>query len=736
MHTMRPTTLLTLGLLALVWSVNVSNQARDVEASQELETESVATSAIAPPIGRDGNLHSAQEARTRVSGAIMTPVYRLGGTSRALAVGDEYAYLGVGASVVVVDIRDPLGPAPVGHVDLQNEPTALTLRAGQLFAVASPTVYALAVADPSHPRVIATYTSPINLAPVIALHGDYAYVVTQVAVFRDDYCRLLILDASEPPSLAPLTEHDTVCPRQMLVSDGLAFLSYWAGGAMGTSSRGAIRLFDLADPLRPTNIADTPVSNEVIGMHVADGYLYAAVDGPSGTEPIEEQGGVRVFNLRWPWAPRLVGALSTEARIEGMVVAGERAYLRELQGTWLDGERSELLVSLSSPSYPESLGPVELPIDFHAAASHRYRVLAAALHGGLDSYDVGTKAEPKELPGLDVPAGAVDVALSDTALVVPTGFEGDASPADSVVLTSRPATRQPVVLGGWDCPGTSVAAAHGTTAYLGTSWGLQSVDLADPTAPAELGRLEHDWSPSRMILRDDQLYLNTDDGLYTVDIADPTKPTIVGLTSPAAAAPCEGGGLALEGCTAAAAWGKAGLALFDVCQDGPAVLVERFSLPDDEGEEPLRFVDVALAGDVAYVAADDTSGITSDFALVLDVSSPETIVELGRLQMDGKANGLLASGSRVFVAGASLLPGDSIGRVWAINVSDPTAPALEERLTVPGRPSRLLVDGDDLYVASGTSGLHALRLTPTDFTPAHAVHLPFAGSAFAVAQLP
>jgi hypothetical protein len=459
-----------------------------------------------------------------------------------------------------------------------------------------------------------------------------------------------------------------------------------------------------------------------MAMHVADNLLYLAVDR-SESDPTNPHAGMRVYDIGQPSEPQLVGAVDTAAGLDGLIVAGKRAYLRERRGYRPGAEYSELLVSISTSTAPRILGPVALPVNFQGAYVHRYRVLSAAQHGGMEAYDIGDPSHPQPLPGWDAPAGATDVAVGARYLLTPNGTARRGSVDDLVPILNRDGSTVPSVAARWHSGGASLAAIEGSIGVIAASWGVQTIDVSDPRNPAELGRLEQNWRASRLVLVGTTAYVNSAGGLYVVDLSDPASPALLGHTSYGrikgceagglAAEGCEAGGLAVEGCTALAALGRAGLAAVDVCTLSGPRLVGMLS-PTELSSDELLVNDVAAQGGMAYVTA-NLRHRGYGRLLVVDVSRPESLRVVGVLDDADSYWAIDVAGHWAFVG--SSIPQAGPGRpawVRAIDVSDPSEPRMQQKVSAPGLPLRVVADDSDLYVAAGTSGLHVFRLLQPD----------------------
>jgi hypothetical protein len=109
--------------------------------------------------------------------------------------------------------------------------------------------------------------------------------------------------------------------------------------------------------------------------------------------------------------------------------------------------------------------------------------------------------------------------------------------------------------------------------------------------------------------------------------------------------------------------------------------------------------DVALSGNLAYVAEDD-SGL-----YVVDVSKPQAPYAVGRCSLPGYALRVAASGDFAYVAGL-----DVGGKLRVIDVSNPQEPYQVGWAGFPGTAKGVAVSGEFVYVVS-RQGLYVIDVS-------------------------
>jgi hypothetical protein len=144
--------------------------------------------------------------------------------------------------------------------------------------------------------------------------------------------------------------------------------------------------------------------------------------------------------------------------------------------------------------------------------------------------------------------------------------------------------------------------------------------------------------------------------------------------------------------------------VIDISDPSNPVLAGTFVTPD-------QVYDVEVAGDHAYVAADD-SGL-----LILDVTDPANPVQVGTYPVPAGTGAVTVAGDLGFVAEGSA------GRLHVIDISDVTNPVLLSN-TLVGFISEMVAAGDLLAVAGATSGLSIVDVRDPTNPVVLAIHVP------------
>ncbi len=246
----------------------------------------------------------------------------------------------------------------------------------------------------------------------------------------------------------------------------------------------------------------------------------------------------------------------------------------------------------------------------------------------------------------------------------------------------------------------------GSLAYVANgSAGLSIIDVSDPGAPALVGALDSPGYSQDVEVSGDFAYLAGSDfavagGLRIVDVSDPSAPAETATFGSSIARIAVSGGLAYV------TEPSSGLRIIDV--SNPANPLELGAI-----DVPGFVVDVDVAGNLAYLAIDDSTGTSG--VSIIDVSNPALPVPIGstdtadRLPFDVAVSDDLAYVPAI---------GGSLRGLIITDVSDPFAPAELAFLVQPNaRDVRIVgnrayyVFGNDISFGSGQGGLRIIDTT-------------------------
>jgi hypothetical protein len=246
-------------------------------------------------------------------------VGQTGGTVQAVALQGNYAYVGVGSRLVVLDISDPAHPTAVGQSGVMPDIVQNVVVSGTLAYIADGDLGGLRIiniANPTAPTEVGFYDTP-GEARDVAVAGRYAYVA-------DGGDGLRVIDVSNPN--APIEtgfynpSHEDF--EGVAVSGTYAYIATYNSGLyvinigdptspieVGLDNMGSgtdvvvvghyayvaggyrLNIVDVSNPTMPTEVSDYPAPY-ARGVAVVGDYAYVACS--------DYDGNLRVINIHTP----------------------------------------------------------------------------------------------------------------------------------------------------------------------------------------------------------------------------------------------------------------------------------------------------------------------------------------------------------------------------------------------------------------------------------------------------
>ena len=237
---------------------------------------------------------------------------QIDGSTYAVAVLGNYAYIGVGPRLVILHISNPALPTFVGQTDILPDVLQDIVMTEDYAYVADGNagLRVVNISTPSNPTEMGDYDTP-GYAYGVAVTGGYAYVA-------DGNAGLRVVNISTPSNPTEVGAYDT---------PGYAYGVAVAGGyAYVADGSAGLRVVNVSTPSNPTEVGDYDTPGYAYGVAVTGGYAYVA-DGNAG---------LRVVNISTPSNPTEVGFYDTQGWApQDVAVAGDYVYVTDDGGAGL-----------------------------------------------------------------------------------------------------------------------------------------------------------------------------------------------------------------------------------------------------------------------------------------------------------------------------------------------------------------------------------------------------------------
>ena len=597
-----------------------------------------------------------------VSGPVeLEVVGRLGGIASAATLEGDTLYAGTGSQVVQVELADAARPREAATSDPLPGQVEEIRAAGDLLVVAAGEG-GLAILDRRRLELRSTLPLP-GYAEALAVDGGHAYVA-------DGPGGLRIVDITDPDRPAEIgVVLDLHLILGVAVAGERAFLA--------AADEGLI-VVDVSDPAAPVEV----------GRLFTGGYAYGVALAGDRVLLADAWGGLRVIDATNPRAPRLVATVPTAGWTLGVRVEGERAYLAE-------GSTMRVLeIASIELRQPEALH--EFSASTTAVDVAGDRVVLVDGEVGIRILDLGEDG-PVELATYApyAPVGPFHgVAVTGDRAYLGAGF-GAGFQGLRIVDVSDP--RQPTEVAHIREAPADIATAVGANVFVGAGQLLIGLDTNDPELRPQLRQ------------NVGELYGNIAGISTTVDgsLIYVAGESAYRILDGGSAVPCRLGTLDMF------AAGSEAFAAAAIVGDLAYMGGDTFWIADVSDPRAPILLGTSGAGDVVF-KVDGMVAVGQTLYAIADTEfgSAVAVYDLA-VPMEPRLQGLLRlpiqpppiSSLRGPVYGGGLLwVADGAAGLLAIDVSDPTQPALAGRLRLPGEVVGLVVVGDRAYVVADGGG--------------------------------
>ena len=595
-------------------------------------------------------------------------VGHIGGWTLDVAIMGNYAYVGEGPRLAILDIANPAQPVLVGKSPVLPGLVYAVVVSGNHAYVAADRggLWIIDISNPAAPTTVGAYDTPNN-AYGLAVAGNYAYVADWVGGLR-------IINVANPAAPAEVGFYDTPgAARDVTVVGNYAYVADNGGG---------LRILNIATPAAPVEAGffDPAGILSIHGLTVAGSYAYLAADDD----------GLRIVNVATPAAPVEVGAYNIGRPTYDVSVAGDLAYVASND----DGLR---IINVATPATPSLVKLHDTPGYAKRVAVAGDYAYVADSYGGLRIVNVSVPSTPTNAATYEPPTDVVGVAVAgDYAYLA--NYNGPFH----IVKVANPAA--PLDWAVYETLGrTQDVAVAGAYAYAAEDSGLESINVANPAAPYQANFINR--SGVEVVVSGNAAYLARGTLLTIIDISDPLQlDEFSSLQVPTGWV----SDVAVAGNYAYVAAG--GLRIANVAD--PA-------LPVWVGGSDFHAQGLAVAGNYVYMgyyAEDEGQG--ESFGLrIINVADPAHPTFTGEVVLPGMPYDVTVAGNLAYVAGGNY-------GLYVIDVSNPAAPVEVGHYQTVEDAEEVSLVGDLLCLAGGKGGLIILRYTPSasptisGFTPA------------------
>lgn len=621
--------------------------------------------------------HALSEVEMEVMGQV-------GGAVRTVAVKGQYAYVGLGPRLAVLNVSNRNNPQLVAQTRWFNDVVQAVV-----VSPTSPYVYVAAgsaglrifrVDVPSSPTEVGSWPMPEgSRALALALDGNYAYLVAD----EQGLGRLYILDVQEVQSPHEVAHYETEAFAHMWGVDVAAGYAYVAADQAG------LHIVDVSNPAMPSRIGVLETPTYVLGVDVEGNYAYVAVEPFWNPEIGDFVGGLWVVNVSDKANPYLEGSCDIGGYPTNVLVKSSYVYVAALNGgLWVVDARQPGNPS-SIGQYLEAYGAVDVDL-------WEGFVFLADSGGGLSIINVQQPTNLQQV-GRYSQAGAFD------SLDVIGSYAYLADEFNGLRIVQVSNASSPALYSVCHVPGAATGVkVSGRYAYLThipapnlpeQPSALSIIDIFNPANPIHVGSCALLDFPYAVDVSGNVAFVaNNQAGLTSVNVSTPSASTVITSYD----TPGEALGVAVVGNYAYVADGTGGLQIINVSNPGQPQLA-------GSCDAPRNAWSVTVSNTLGYVA-DRIWGMR-----IIDLSSLGRPREVARYPTNGATYQIALHPPYAFLADGY--------RVCAVNVNNNASLYEAGSLLLPGQVRDIEVRWPYAYMAAGEAGLFVVSMEIVQPTP-------------------
>jgi len=295
------------------------------------------------------------------------------GPASDVTVSGDYAFVGSGSALVIVDVSGPSAAWQVGAVSLRSDVVDIAVEGNYAYVVEGDSLHVIDVSVPSAPAEAgpiiqshSDYGCNFQLDSTVAVEGGYVYALEKCIYSGGESWGvsgvLHIVDVHTPFAPVEVGTIDLGGWGSVAVSNGHAYAAgTWCGcgGELGFCSCAyGFQVFDLSEPSAPVGVGGLQIEGydwpgwcpcgHAYDVAFSDGYAYVA------QESWAEGFGLRVIDVSDPTAPVQVALVETPGEALGVAVSDGYAYVA-------DGGSGLRVFDVSAPSAPIEVGSYDTP---------------------------------------------------------------------------------------------------------------------------------------------------------------------------------------------------------------------------------------------------------------------------------------------------------------------------------------------------------------------------------------
>ena len=610
-----------------------------------------------------------------------------GGVQNTVAMDAGYAYMGEGAGLRIVDVRNTSAPVSVAYLPLSDIPSDIQIANGYAYIANKSGLQVIDVRDVTKPMVV----SNLRLGTSLNL-----YVIDNLVYVAGEESGLQIVDVGTPTNPAIIGSYRGGGVLDVQVAGDYAYIAQGFTQGDETSQNTFVTL-DVSDPVSPIPRGSVVVER-LTYLTVVGSFAYVA----SGGIPAVRAGHMYTIDISNPDSPTIRDNTS-QINPRDIEIVNDRAYIvNELSAVIASDDEIEV-VDVSDPTNLKYLGGYETTIarDVQVVDGIAYMV-----GNGLEMVNIANPANPTQQNYLPLLSDTIRLVEADAGIAYVTN-------GTDLYLFDIQNIATPVLLGQYSTP-TNIQqiVVDNSIIYLVRNYEIHIIDVSNPSNSVLLSQVTVPRIRA-MQLRDNKMYVYSDSSrfgqgdLFIFDVSNPTEPQqlkrmsledISGIDHMAVI----GNRVYLLSSYYNENTPFGELYIVDISNLEKPVLIDSYETDD-------FFIDMKIIDNQVYVAG-------QKYLYVFDGDGPIRLISKTALSRDETrvGTGMQIHNDIAYVIVDYL---DTDTNIQLFDVSDPAQPTRLGQINTQGDGHDLHVDNGLVYIANGDAGVRIIRVQPEQLPP-------------------
>lgn len=575
----------------------------------------------------------------------------IGGTITSVAVKDNYAYVGKGTSIIVLENFEGMLVKRGKQFNLASPVSDIKIE-GEILYVAdgSSGLYIVDISDPLNPTEKSVFNSG-GFAETLVIKGTTIYLANGSE-------GLQIIDVSYPGKPVSVGQiYEGKYAFGIAVDGSTAYIA---------SANDGLLIADIGQSNAPKELTSYDTPGIARDVAVSDKYAYVADDWK----------GISVIDISTPSEPVAVGIIKTTGHIHGVALDGNYLYAAAADAGLRVWDVTDAAAPMDIASY------MPAGSDIARLVAYSGRIFCADRIKGILSFDANDpsdlRLEATYSPGF--PMRCIQNVVKGRYVYVTSGVNGF-----SIVDVEDPVDPQQVSHIDFT-EAVSFIKVSGDYAYLIGENCLYTVDISNPLYPVCFNEapIGADEPVQGVDMDSDCIYLVDESHIKVFSLKDPEEPVLISsyyIVGPTGV--IEASDIAVRNGIAYIAMGYVGTWVYDVSDVNNIKYLGKCPVANGYCKN------IDFYGELAFINNSDINSI--EILKISDTKNPVYVGAINNIRSQ-------ESNYRIGMYENYVLLPDDLEGILIEDISDPVEVKQVGRIDLVGKPVRVHIEGDKAYV--------------------------------------